>query len=144
MAIDFRLYFISDRRFAVAKPLPIVFRDAATLGVRGFQIREKYLDHASLKELAGDIDGMLKPFNAHVFINAHEDLACELGLNLQLTEHKIKDIQEIRKNNHIALIGASTHSRHAAQTAQEHGADFILFVPSTKRIPSDNMAHRRG
>ena len=129
MAIDFRLYFISDSRLAPQQPLPQVFRKAAECGVRAFQIREKHLNVPELRDLTLSITNELTPFNVRIFLNTHEQLASELAVNLQLPEDQISNIRRIRKGGGVKIIGASTHSKQSALLAQEQGADFILFGP---------------
>ncbi len=128
MLPNFRLYFISDSRLT-ATPLPLLFREAAALGVRAFQIREKHLHDDGLRELANSIVTELKPYNTSVFINTRQDIAAELHLSLQLPENKIQEIAAIRSIRNNMMIAASTHSLKSAIIAQDNGADFILFGP---------------
>ncbi len=129
MAVDFRLYLITDRHVA-KKPLPEAVRDALEGGVRAVQLREKDMPIRDLLHLAAELRKITREYGAKLFINDRVDVALGVEADGVHVGHDSPNIGLIRRQvGKLMLIGASTHSREEAISAEADGADFITFGP---------------
>ncbi len=129
MAVDFRLYLITDRK-AAKHPLPEAVRLALEGGVRAVQLREKDLPVRELLSLAQELRGITREFGAKLFINDRVDVALLAeadGLHLGRQSMPADVVRKVVGPG--MLIGVSTHSLMEAREAQQQGADFITFGP---------------
>jgi len=129
VAIDFRLYLITDRKIS-AKPLPEAVRLALEGGVRAVQLREKDLPIRDLLALAQELRAMTREFGARLFINDRVDVAVSVeadGVHLGTESMPASAARKIAGNS--MLIGVSTHTLDEALAAQAEGADFITYGP---------------
>ncbi len=129
MAVDFRLYLITDRHVA-KKPLPNAVRDALEGGVRAVQLREKDLPVRELLSLAIELRKITTTYGAKLIINERVDIAVGVGADGVHVGHNSMPVAEVRKLvGNSMLIGASTHGKVEATSAQEEEADFITYGP---------------
>jgi thiamine-phosphate pyrophosphorylase len=129
MAVDFRLYLITDRR-VTRKPLPEAVRLALEGGVRAVQLREKDLPIRDLMALARELRDLTKEFGAKLFINDRVDVALAVGadgVHLGTRSMPVSIVRAIVGSP--MLIGVSTHSVAEAQAAEQGGADFLTLGP---------------
>lgn len=129
MAIDFKLYLITDRK-AAKVPLPEAVRQALEGGVRAVQLREKDLPIRELLALARELRAMTREFGAQLFINDRVDVAVAVGADgVHLGQQSMPASAARKVLGDGMLIGVSTHSLDEARAAQAEGADFITFGP---------------
>ena len=129
MAVDFRLYLITDRKVAT-KPLHQAVRLALDGGVRAVQLREKDLPIRELVPLAEDLRSITREFGAKLFINDRVDVAVTVGADGVHLGQAGMPPEAVRKVvGDGMLIGVSTHSVDEAKRAEQGGADLITFGP---------------
>jgi thiamine-phosphate pyrophosphorylase len=129
LAIDFKLYLITDRK-AAKVPLPEAVRQALEGGVRAVQLREKDLPIRELLALARELRAMTREFGAQLFINDRVDVAVAVGADgVHLGQQSMPASAARKVLGDGMLIGVSTHSLDEARAAQAEGADFITFGP---------------
>jgi thiamine-phosphate pyrophosphorylase len=129
MAVDFRLYLITDRKVAT-KPLPEAVRLALEGGVRCVQLREKDLPVRELLSLAQELRSITREFGAKLFINDRVDVAEAVeadGVHLGTRSIPVGAARKIVGTS--MMIGVSTHDLAEAKAADAGGADFITYGP---------------
>ena len=129
MALDFKLYLITDRH-ATALGLPEAVRLALKGGVRAVQLREKDLPIRELLSLARELRGITREFGAKLFINDRVDVAVAVdadGVHLGGQSMPASAVRKIVGKD--MLIGVSTHSINEAREVGAGEADFITFGP---------------
>ena len=132
MAVDFKLYLITDRS-ATKMPLPEAIRQAFQGGVRAVQLREKDLPIRELIALAQELRTLTKEFGARLFINDRVDVAIAVNADGVHLGHESMPVEAVRKIvGKGLLIGVSTHNLEEARAAEAGGADFITFGPIFK------------
>jgi thiamine-phosphate pyrophosphorylase len=137
---DFTLCCVTDRKAlsgAADEQLRLLLEKieaAGHAGVDWIQIREKDLSGRVLMELVRDAIRRVPP-NCRVVVNDRLDVACAVGAaGVHLGEQSLpvpeaKRLVAERNIGSDFLLGISTHSLQAAQTAQANGADYIIFGP---------------
>jgi thiamine-phosphate pyrophosphorylase len=129
LAVDFKLYLITDRKIAT-KPLPEAVRLALEGGVKVVQLREKDLPVRELLALGQVLRAITREFGAKLFINDRVDVAVAVGADGVHLGHQSMPPEAVRKAaGKELLIGVSTHNREEATAAEADGADFITFGP---------------
>ena len=126
--LDFRLYFVTDRKQTAGHPLVDVVRAALDGGVRAVQLREKDLEAGELYHLALQLRKVTERYNARLFINDRLDVALAVeadGVHLGQTSFPVATARRLFGPG--KLIGVSTHS--LAEITAAAGADFIVFGP---------------
>ncbi len=126
--IDFRLYFVTDRRQTAGRPLSDVVHAALDGGVRAVQLREKDLEGGELYRLAGRLRDLTARYAARLLINDRLDVALAAGadgVHLGQTSLPVSTARQLLGPD--KLIGVSTHSPDEITAAQ--GADFVVFGP---------------
>ncbi len=129
MAVDFRLYLITDRKIAT-KPLPEAVRLALNGGVRAIQLREKDLPVRDLLALARELRTMTREFGARLFVNDRVDVAIAAdadGVHLAHASMPAHAVRKIVPDDFLIVV--STHDLEEAWQAEAEGADFITFGP---------------
>jgi thiamine-phosphate pyrophosphorylase len=107
---------------------------AARAGVDYIQIREKDLSARELAFLAGEAIRRV-PRSCRILLNDRLDVAIAVGAGgVHLGERSIsvEQVKRFLAEKNLAqdfLIGVSTHSLAAAQSAQTSGADYVIFGP---------------
>jgi len=129
MAVDFKIYLITDRKVS-STPLPEAVRLALEGGVRAVQLREKDLPIRELLALAQELRAVTRAFGARLFINDRVDVAVAVGADgVHLGGSSIPVSAARKVVGQRMLIGASTHDLEEAKAAEAGGADFITFGP---------------
>jgi thiamine-phosphate pyrophosphorylase len=126
--IDFRLYFVTDRKQTSGRPLVDVVHAALDGGVRAVQLREKDLEGGELYRLAAALRELTARYHARLLINDRIDVALAVdadGAHLGQTSFPVAIARQLLGPGR--LIGVSTHS--AEEIAAAAGADFVLFGP---------------
>ena len=126
--IDFRLYFVTDRRQTAGRPLSDVVHAALDSGVRAVQLREKDLEGGELYRLASRLRDLTARYAARLLINDRLDVALAVGADgahLGQTSLPVSTARQLLGPD--KLIGISTHSPNEIAAAQ--GADFVVFGP---------------
>lgn len=126
--IDFRLYFVTDRRQTSGRPLIDVVHAALDGGLRAVQLREKDLDGGALYRLAADLRKLTNSYQARLLINDRLDVALAVeadGVHLGQTSFPVGEARRLLGAE--KLIGVSVHSQE--EIAAAAGADFLVFGP---------------
>ena len=126
--LNFRLYFVTDRKQTANRPLVDVVQAALDGGVRAIQVREKDLEGRELYELAEQLRALTMRYQAQLLINDRIDVALAVeadGVHLGHNSFSVKDARRLLGTE--KLIGVSTHSQQEITAARE--ADFIAFGP---------------
>ena len=126
--IDFRLYFVTDRRQTAGRPLYDVVQAALDGGVRAVQLREKDLEGGELYRLAARLRDLTARYTARLLINDRLAVALAAGadgVHLGQTSLPVSTARQLLGPD--KLIGVSTHSPDEITAAQ--GADFVVFGP---------------
>jgi thiamine-phosphate pyrophosphorylase len=129
LAVDFKLYLISDRK-VMKGPLVEAVSLALAGGVRAVQLREKDLLIRELLALAQELRALTRQFDAKLFINDRVDVAMAVdadGVHLGTRSMPPSAVRKIIGKRRF--IGVSTHSLDEARSAAYQGADFITFGP---------------
>jgi thiamine-phosphate pyrophosphorylase len=122
-----RLMLITERH-AMQPSTSDALQSALKGGAQLIQLREKDLPPAELLALAREFQWHCAAFNSRLIINSEVEIAQEIGAGLHLPESEVLRLPIARRalGNEV-LIGASAHSREAAQHAVDQGADYIVF-----------------
>ncbi|MGE5173033.1 MAG: thiamine phosphate synthase [Betaproteobacteria bacterium] len=129
MAVDFKLYLITDRK-KTELPLSEAVRQALRGGVRAIQLREKDLPVRELLALAQEIRTITGAFGAKLFINDRVDVAVAVDADGVHLGNQSMPPEAVRKVvGKRVLIAVSTHNLDEAIAAQRGGADFITYGP---------------
>lgn len=126
--LDFRLYFVTDRKQTAGRPLVDVVHAALDGGVRAVQLREKDLEGGELYRLAAELRHLTARYHARLLINDRIDVALAVdadGVHLGQTSFSVEVARQLLGPG--KLIGVSTHSQEEIVAAE--GADFLLFGP---------------
>lgn len=126
--IDFRLYFVTDRKQTAGRPLIDVIHAALDGGVRAVQLREKDLEGGKLYHLAAQVRKITERYQARFLINERLDVALAVdadGVHLGETSFPVETARRLLGPD--KLIGVSTHS--LTEIAAAMGADFLVFGP---------------
>jgi len=129
MAVDFKLYLITDRN-ATKLPLVEAVKQALEGGVKAIQLREKDMPVRELLSLAKDMRQLTREFGAKLFINDRIDVAVAIeadGIHLGHQSIPCKAARSVVGNR--MLIGVSTHDLAEARQAEAEGADLITAGP---------------
>jgi thiamine-phosphate pyrophosphorylase len=128
LPIDFRLYFVTDRKQTAGRPLVDVIHAALDGGVRAVQLREKDLEGGALYHLAEQVRQLTARYQARLLINERLDVALAVGADgIHLGQTSFPAATARRLLGPDKLIGVSTHSQ--AEITAATGADFIVFGP---------------
>ncbi len=129
MAVDFKLYLITDRK-QTNLPLPEAVRLALEGGVKAIQLREKDLPVRDLLQLARELRILTRDFGARLFINDRVDVALAVDADGVHLGHQSMPPEPVKKlAGAKLLVGVSTHTIEEAKAAETGGADFITFGP---------------
>jgi len=130
MAVDFRLYLITDRRLASGGNLLSAVEHALAGGVRAVQLREKDLGSRELLELARKMRKLTSSYGAKLLINDRVDIALAVDADgVHLGRDSIPLQTARRLIGPYRLIGCSTHNAKQLVEAEADGADFAVFGP---------------
>ena len=130
MAVDFRLYLVTDRRRAAGGDLLAAVGRALEGGVRAVQLREKDLPGRELYELAVVLRALTSRHGARLLVNDSIDVAVAAGADgVHLGVASVPPGEARRLLGPGKLIGCSTHDIGELSAACEVGADFVTFGP---------------
>jgi thiamine-phosphate pyrophosphorylase len=130
MAVDFRVYLITDRRIPSGGDLLGTVTKALQGGVRAVQLREKDLPARDLFLLAERMRERTEEYGARLFINDRADVARAVGADgVHLGVLSIPPREARRLLGPQAVIGCSAHNAQELRQAREGGADFVTFGP---------------
>jgi thiamine-phosphate pyrophosphorylase len=130
MAVDFRVYLITDRRIPSGGDLLGTVTKALQGGVRAVQLREKDLPARDLFLLAERMRERTAEYGARLFINDRADIARAVGADgVHLGVLSIPPREARRLLGPQAVIGCSAHNAQELRQAREGGADFVTFGP---------------
>ncbi|MCL1926525.1 MAG: thiamine phosphate synthase [Syntrophorhabdaceae bacterium] len=130
MAVNFRLYLITDRRLARGGNLLSAVEHALAGGVHAVQLREKDLGSRDLLELALKIRALTSAYGAKLLINDRIDIALAAdadGVHMGRNSIPTRDARRLMGPDR--LIGCSTHTAKQLAEAEAGGADFAVFGP---------------
>jgi thiamine-phosphate pyrophosphorylase len=126
--LDFRLYFVTDRKQTGGRPLVDVVHAALDGGVRAIQLREKDLEGGELYRLASELRTLTNRYSARLLINDRIDVAIAIDADgVQLGQNSFPVMTARQLLGSQKLIGISTHSFAEIEAAR--GADFVVFGP---------------
>lgn len=130
MAVDFRLYLITDRTQVPEHNLMAALAAALKGGVRAVQLREKDLSDGEIFSLAEALRPLCRRYGARLMINDRADIVEAVGADgVQLTQRSYSPQEARRILGREKLIGVSTHSMAEAEDAAREGADFVTLGP---------------
>ena len=130
------VYLITDRRLLPHQSLSpdlkslIKFAEnALAAGVDMVQIRERDLRHRDLLIVTEGIAESARSEFACVLVNDRADIAlsAKCGVHLTTRSLTVEVIREAFPSD--MLVGVSTHTSEEADSAQQGGADFVVFGP---------------
>jgi thiamine-phosphate pyrophosphorylase len=129
LAVDFKLYLITDRK-QTKPPLAEAVRFALQGGVRSIQLRERDLPIRELLAVAQELRKLTREFGAKLLINDRVDAAVAVDADGVHLGHQSMPPEAVRRvvGNRM-LVGVSTHSLKEAIDAEKNGANFITFGP---------------
>lgn len=130
MAVDFRVYLITDRKQAPGGDILRVVAEALEGGLRAVQLREKDLPGIELFRLAGHMRDLTAKRGARLLVNDRADVALAVGADgVHLGTASIPASVARSLLGEGALIGCSTHTARELSEAAAGGADFVTFGP---------------
>jgi thiamine-phosphate pyrophosphorylase len=149
------LCYVTDRRSLAEDPaaakniLLEKIEQFAEAGVDWIQLREKDLPARELAELAAEALRRTKG-HAALIINDRLDVACackSAGVHLGERSLPVKEARRfasLRFTGAEFLVGVSVHSLEAAQAAERHGADYVIFGPVFATPSKESLGAPQG
>ncbi|KAL8938361.1 MAG: hypothetical protein Q9211_003236 [Gyalolechia sp. 1 TL-2023] len=140
MAVDFRLYLVTDSTPAIIgeRRLQDVVKAAVEGGVTVVQYRDKHRNTAGMIETAKDLLKICQSYNVPLIINDRVDVA--LAANAQgvhLGQTDMSPVIARRILGESAIIGVTVSSLSQAVVAVEDGADYLgvgtVYATPTKK-----------
>ena len=130
MAVDFRVYLITDRRQAPGGDILQAVAGALEGGLRAVQLREKDLTGKELFRLAERMRDLTASYGARLLVNDRVDVARAVGadgVHLGVSSMPASVARTVLGEG--ALVGCSTHNARELSEAATQGADFATFGP---------------
>ncbi|ACF46045.1 Thiamine-phosphate diphosphorylase [Prosthecochloris aestuarii DSM 271] len=126
-----RLYMVTySRVFSFPEEkLPSLVSSAVSRSRIIVQLREKHLDTARLYTLAARLQSAINKSDSLLFINERSDIALAVGANGVHMPEQSCPLSATRSICPGLYTGKSTHSVQSAITAEQDGADYLLFGP---------------
>jgi thiamine-phosphate pyrophosphorylase len=135
--IDWRLYLVTDRPIAGARPIEDVVCAAARGGVTAVQLREKECGTREFVELGRRLKALLVPFGVPLLVNDRVDVALAVGadgVHIGQADMNFRDARALLGPE--AAIGLSVETMEQAQEAERLGAAYLgvssVFPTATK------------
>ncbi|WP_295626331.1 Nudix family hydrolase [uncultured Nitrosomonas sp.] len=98
-------------------------------GLRLLQIREKQMERDKLRDFAGKVLALARPYQAKVLINSDAELAHATGADgVHFTSSQLMAMSSRPDPKH-GLCGASCHNAEELFTAEQLGLDFVVLGP---------------
>jgi thiamine-phosphate pyrophosphorylase len=127
---ELRLCLVTDRAQTHGRDLVDVVVECLAAGLPAVQVREKDLSAAELAALCRRVREATREREALLIVNDRADVALAVGADAVQRTHTSLTVAEIRAVVDKRLrIGASTHSRDDALTAEAEDADWVVFGP---------------
>ncbi|MGC1685296.1 MAG: thiamine phosphate synthase [Candidatus Acidiferrales bacterium] len=136
------LCYVTSRKALGLEPNPIeqllaIIRRAIEAGVDWIQIREKDLPGRELIYLVREAVAAATGTRTKILVNDRLDVAIAVhaaGVHLGAASLPVRAVAGWRESHAAAstlnfLIGASCHSLEQAQSAEQDGADYVIFGP---------------
>lgn len=135
--IDWRLYLVTDRRMAGARPIEDIVRAAVRGGVTAVQLREKECATREFVELARRLKALLSGSGVPLIVNDRVDVALAAGADgVHLGQSDITFADARALLGPEALIGLSVETMEQAEAAGRLGAAYLgvspIFATPTK------------
>ncbi len=130
MRAPFDLLLVTDRKQVPGDSLVSVVESALAGGVDAVQLREKDLSTRELFGLATQLRDLTSRYKAKLLINDRIDVALAVhadGAHLPGSSFDPREARALLGPS--ALIGVSTHGLEQVVSAQQAGADYIVFGP---------------
>ena len=128
--IDWRLYLVTDRHIAGARPIEDVVCAAARGGVTAVQLREKECDTREFVELGRRLKVLLAPFDVPLIINDRVDVALAVGadgVHIGQSDMTFRDARALLGPQ--AAIGLSVETKEQSQEADSLDAAYLGVSP---------------
>jgi len=130
MAVDFRVYLITDRRQAPGGDILQAVAGSLEGGIRAVQLREKDLTGKELFRLAERMRDLTASYGARLLVNDRVDVVLAVGADgVHLGVSSMPASVARRVLGEGALVGCSTHNARELSEAATQGADFATFGP---------------
>ncbi|KEH93945.1 thiamine phosphate synthase [Clostridium massiliodielmoense] len=138
MAIDYKLYLITDRSFLNGRSLAECVEDAIKGGVTLVQVREKNVSTRDFYNIAKEVQEVTTKYNVPLLINDRIDIALAInadGVHLGQSDMPIELARKILGKDKI--IGISAGNVEEAIEAEKAGANYVglgaVFFTGTKK-----------
>ena len=128
--IDWRLYLVTGRRIAGARPIEEVVCAAARGGVTAVQLREKECGTREFVELARRLKALLVPFDVPLIVNDRVDVALAVGadgVHIGQSDIHFRDARSLLGPD--AAIGLSVETMGQAEQAESLDAAYLGVSP---------------
>jgi thiamine-phosphate pyrophosphorylase len=128
--IDWRLYLVTDRRMAGARPIEDIVRAAVRGGVTAVQLREKECATREFVELARRLKALLAGSGVPLIVNDRVDVALAAGadgVHLGQSDLAFQDARALLGPD--ALIGLSVETMEQAEAAGRLEAAYLGVSP---------------
>lgn len=138
MAVDYKLYLITDRSFLNGRSLKTCVEEAILGGATLVQVREKGVSTREFFNIAEEVKQITSKYNIPLIINDRIDIALALGAEGVHLGQKDMPLQLARKIlGKDRIIGISANNLQEALDAQNSGADYVglgpVFFTGTKK-----------
>jgi thiamine-phosphate pyrophosphorylase len=128
--IDWRLYLVTGRRIAGARPIEDVVCAAARGGVTAVQFREKECGTREFVEWGRRLKTLLVPFGVPLMVNDRVDVALAVGaggVHIGQSDMKFRDARALLGPG--AAIGLSVETMEQAQEAESLDVAYLGVSP---------------
>jgi thiamine-phosphate pyrophosphorylase len=128
--IDWRLYLVTDRRMAGARPIEDIVRAAVRGGVTAVQLREKECATREFVELARRLKALLSESGVPLIVNDRVDVALAAGadgVHIGQSDMTFADARAMLGPD--ALIGLSVETMEQAEAAGRLEAAYLGVSP---------------
>ncbi|MHB8155781.1 MAG: thiamine phosphate synthase [Desulfocucumaceae bacterium] len=126
MAVDYRLYLVTDRAILGKTSLKKAVEEAIEGGVTVVQLREKELSTRKFYETALEVRQVTDYYRVPLFINDRVDIALAVDADGVHLGQQDMDLEVARRIlGHNKLIGISVENLEQALLAEKQQADYI-------------------
>lgn len=138
-AIDYTLYLVTNHGDLTDEDFLETIEEAIKGGVTLVQLREKFLDDAAFIALAHKVHALTQAYHIPLIIDDNIKVVQAVhaeGIHVGDADLPVQKVRELLGND--IIIGSSTKSLVAAQTAVAQGADYLgvgaIYPTKTKVI----------
>jgi thiamine-phosphate pyrophosphorylase len=128
--IDWRLYLVTDRRIAGARPIEDVVCAAVRGGATAVQLREKECPTREFVELGRRLKALLAPFSVPLIVNDRVDVALAVGadgVHIGQSDMGYRDARALLGTD--AVIGLSVENMEQAAEAENLDVAYLGVSP---------------